>query len=177
MRTRIIVRLVAHVLVLLTLAAFPILFPEFLRRIADFGNALDCSASLDCLIFDGFWLTVLVGLLILALDVGLLRRSRGREGWLWASLALEFLLTAGWYAGLSGLRNAQIVGGLWLVIPGPAVMLSAAVSAAAAWWGTGTGVTVELSAARLWSQRTIASVLTLVAALLVYIYMDLLLFR
>ncbi len=177
MKARIIVRLAAHIIVLLTIAAFPVIFPEFLRRVAQPANALACAASLDCLIFDGFWIALLVGLVALALDIGLLRRNAGREGWLWASLALEFLLTVGWYVGLSGLRNADVVGGAWLVIPGPAVMLSAAVSAASAWWQSGESAASETVAARLWSQRTIASVLTLVALLFVYIYVDLLLFK
>ncbi len=63
------------------------------------------------------------------------------------------------------------------MIPGPAIMLSATVSAAAAWWQTTESAALELVAARLWSQRTIAIVLTLVAVMYIYIYMDLLLFK
>ncbi len=177
LKARIIVRLVVHAVVLLSIAAFPILFPEFLRRIAQPGNALACSTSLDCLIFNGFWAAALVGLVVLVLDIGLLRRRTAREGWLWASLSLEFLLTVGWYVGLSGLRNAAVVGAAWLVIPGPAIMLSAVVSAAAAWWQTGESAALQPDAARLWSQRTIAIVLSLVALLFIYIYIDLLLFQ
>ncbi len=177
MKTRIIVRLVVHILVLLSIAAFPILFPEFGSRVAQPANALDCSLSLDCLIFDGFWLAVLVALVVLVLDVGLLRRGAEREGWLWASLAIEFLLAVAWYVGLSGLRNAAVVGSAWLVIPGPAVMLSAAVSAAAAWWQAGESNAYSPELARLWSQRTIAIVLTLMALLFIYIYADLLLLK
>ncbi len=175
LKTRLVVRLVAHIVLLLTVAAFPVLFPEFLRRVAQPANALQCTASLDCLIFDGFWLAVLALLILLALDIGLLRRDR--ERWLWASLAIEFLLAVGWYVGLSGLRSSAVVGSAWLVIPGPAVMLSAAVSAAAAWWQTGESAAPASEAARLWSQRAIASVLTLLALLFIYIYIDLLLLK
>ncbi len=177
LKTRIVVRLVVHAVVLLSIAAFPVVFPEFLRRVMQPGNALACSTSLDCLIFDGFWAAALVCLGVLLLDIGLLRRGAGRESGLWASLALECLLTVGWYVGLSGLRNADVVGEAWLVIPGPAIMLSATVSAAAAWWQTTESAVLEPVAARLWSQRTIAIVLTLVAVMYIYIYMDLLLFK
>ncbi len=181
MKAHIIVRLVMHILVLVGLLAFFAMFPAMLPGVFLGLLRLDllvksCAVNAaGCLGYAGFWVVIIVGILALVLDIRMLRNSAGVEGRLWRSLALELLLPAGWWATMSSLGRSDIVGPAWLLCVGPPIMLSAIASAVVAWALVAAGLRAALGAARLWIERVLALVLTLVGGALAYLFADLLL--
>src|SRR5512143_2971602 len=174
MSGRIILRLVGHVLVLASLAAFFATFPALLPGLVRFDLYMkSCSIRLaNCLAIAGLWDIILGCVLALVLDIRMLMQSEGRAGRLWGSLALELLLAPGWYAVLSSMAGSDVIGPAWLMVPGPAIMLSAIASAVVAWLQLRGSLAGALSAAGVWMERVTAVVLTLIAGVLTYLFAD-----
>ncbi len=180
MKARIIVRLVMHVLVLAGLLGFFVMFPGmlpgFLLSIVRIDLLVkNCSAGAEgCLGLAGFWAVIIVGIAVLVMDIRMLRKSEGLQARLWRSLAMELLLPAGWYATVYAMRRSDLVGPAWLLLPGPAIMLSALASALVAWLLVKDSLKAAARAAGTWIAAVIALVLTLLGGALAYLFADLL---
>ncbi len=181
MRGLVIVRLVAHILVLIGIfgffGMFPAMLPGFLvSLVRDDLLARTCGARPDtCVALAGFWAVIIVAIVALVLDVRMLRKSDNLDARLWRSLVLELLLPAGWYAAMRSMGRSDLVGPAWLIFPGPVIMLSAIASAAVAWLLLSDRLKSALSAVNLWLARALALALSLVGAALAYLFADLLL--
>ncbi len=180
MKGLVIARLATHILVLIGLlgffAMFPAMLPGFLMSLVRVDLLVKaCGARpANCLALGGFWVVIVVAIVALVWDIRMLRRKEGVEGRLWRSLALEALLPAGWYAVLRPMGKSDLVGPVWLMFPGPAIMLSAIASAVVAWLLVSDRLKSALGAARLWLERALALALTLIAGALAYLFADLL---
>ena len=176
MKAGVIARLEMHLLVLVGLASF---FASFSQMLSGFVLALarpavmvkGCQVNADgCIGYFSVWLVILVGLITLALDIGLWRRPQGMEGRLPVSLALELLLPVGWYFAAMSMGKSDIVGPAWMIFVGPPILLSAAASAVVAWMLVRDHLKPALGVVGSWIERAIALALSLIAGALAYIF-------
>lgn len=180
MKARLVARLVMHSLLLLGLlgffASFPAMLPGLLLSTVRIDLVIkNCSAHAEgCLALTGFWVVIIVGIALLVMDIRMLRKREGLEARLWRSLAMELLLPAGWYATMSAMGGADVVGPMWLLLPGPGIMLSALASAVVAWLMVKDSLQAAVDAARAAIAAAIALVLSLIGGALAYMFADLL---